>query len=335
MQCQSGYHAGGLKGVRISCRFRESTVALQGGGKYNGRVRWLVFLWFAAWLIAADPAAVERALAYLSQEVPKWPVENGCFSCHNNGDAARALYTAGRLQPLASTTAWLRKTEDWDKGRSNSPGSDKTLARYQFSVALSAAAASGAIKDEELLGRVAANLVRLQQPDGAWRVEDDGEAPGSPVTWGTPLATHLSRDFLTRVGGHDEAIRRSGEWLLRLRPRYLIDEAAVLLAFPRDPVIRQRAASRFATAQTSDGGWGPRANAPAEVFDTAVVLLALDASGEATMIRRGREFLIRNQQPSGGWTETTRPSGSASYAQHVSTTAWATLALLGTDANRN
>ena len=297
-------------------------------------MRWLLLHACTLCLTAAEPAT-ERALTYLSAEVPKWPQENACFSCHNNGDGARALYAAGRLKPLASTTRWLRKPDEWDKGKSDSPGSDKTLARYQFTTALLAAVESGAVPDRALLTSAAATLAGLQQPDGSWRVEDEGEAPGSPVTWGTTLATYFVRDVLKRAGGHDGTVRLSGKWLLRSQRRYVIDEAAVLLAFPKDAAIRKRALDRFAKAQTSDGGWGPRAHAPAEVFDTAVVILALQAAGERTMVRQGRDFLLRNQQPTGGWIETTRPSGSSSYAQHVSTTAWATLALLATDANRN
>ena len=37
-----------------------------------------------------------RAVAFLSREVPRWSRENHCYSCHNNGDAARALYQASR-----------------------------------------------------------------------------------------------------------------------------------------------------------------------------------------------------------------------------------------------
>src|SRR5688572_462950 len=45
-----------------------------------------------------DPiaAAEARAVEFLKREVPAWSRDNGCFSCHNNGDAARALYTASR-----------------------------------------------------------------------------------------------------------------------------------------------------------------------------------------------------------------------------------------------
>src|SRR5262245_46865261 len=65
----------------------------------------------------STPAA--RAVRYLAREVPQWPVKNKCFSCHNNGDAARALYVARRsgiaVDPgaLDSTDRWLRRPEGW------------------------------------------------------------------------------------------------------------------------------------------------------------------------------------------------------------------------------
>ena len=41
-------------------------------------------------------------------------------------------------------------------------------------------------------------------------------------------------------------------------------------------------------------------------------------------------FLLAEQLDDGGWVETTRPPGQQSYAQHISTSGWATLALLAT-----
>src|SRR6185436_19333086 len=40
--------------------------------------------------------AESRAVEFLKREVPAWSRDNGCFSCHNNGDAARALYAASK-----------------------------------------------------------------------------------------------------------------------------------------------------------------------------------------------------------------------------------------------
>jgi hypothetical protein len=34
------------------------------------------------------PLPERRAVAFLTREVPRWSVENRCFSCHNNGDAS-------------------------------------------------------------------------------------------------------------------------------------------------------------------------------------------------------------------------------------------------------
>jgi len=261
-------------------------------------------------------------------------MKNGCFSCHNNGDGARALYAAGITGPAASTTTWLRAPADWGKGKMDGGSSDKTLALYQFSAALTSAVEAGVLSDRKALRDAARSLAAVQSASGAWRVDDEGEAPGSPVTWGTTLATYFGRRTLLAAGGYDAEVARAEAYLRNVEPRHTPDEAAVLLALPNEPNFRKRAVERFTRMQTSDGGWGPRQSAPAEVFDTALVLLALQAAGEKSLIPRGREFLIRTQQNSGGWPETTRPSGSQSYAQHISTTAWATLALLATDPQR-
>src|SRR5262249_40266900 len=83
-----------------------------------------------------DPGkgAEARAVDFLRREVPAWSRDNGCFSCHNNGDAARALYTASqqgyRISPdaLAETTAWLSEPRKWDKGKGNPGFNDQRLA---------------------------------------------------------------------------------------------------------------------------------------------------------------------------------------------------------------
>ena len=92
---------------------------------------------------------------------------------------------------------------------------------------------------------------------------------------------------------------------------------------------RQRAASLMREGQAADGGWGPFVTSQPEVFDTALVVLALSSAREMPeAVRRGRAYLLERQQDDGSWVETTRPSGGESYAQRISTTAWALLALL-------
>src|SRR5579862_3333176 len=89
----------------------------------------------------AAPGPEQRAVDYLAREVPRWSRENGCFSCHNNGDAARALYAAAERgyrvekEALEDTARWLAAPGEWDR-KSDNPGfSDKKLANIQFAAA--------------------------------------------------------------------------------------------------------------------------------------------------------------------------------------------------------
>ncbi|MDP7691592.1 MAG: hypothetical protein QGG89_07100 [Vicinamibacterales bacterium] len=109
-----------------------------------------------ACLVAAqsqDASPEARAISFLSAEVPRWPTKNNCFSCHNNGDAARALYTAVGMgyeveaEALRDTTAWLQEPEAWDDNALGLEFADKKLARIQFAGALGDAMVAGAISD--------------------------------------------------------------------------------------------------------------------------------------------------------------------------------------------
>ena len=299
-----------------------------------------VFTVLAAAQILAAQSPEQRAVDYLARETPRWSKENKCFSCHNNGDAARALYVASRRgykvprEALADTTGWLAKPADWDSNRGDPAASDKKLARIQFSAALVEAETG----DREALTRAAESLLPFQEEDGSWQI--DVAAVGSPVTYGTALATYMARRTL-EAGYTDrlsEAMSKATLWLLRSRPKSVIDQAAVVLALPKFEPVAQRCVELLLGAQSSDGGWGPYAQVSSEPFDTAVAMLALqkfddrDRTGKA--IDRGRTFLAGQQQADGGWPATTRPAGAQSYAQHISTSGWATLALILTDSKR-
>jgi len=285
-------------------------------------------------LLAGTPE--ERAVEYLSREVPKWSRENHCFSCHNNGDAARSLFLAARsgyavpAAALPATVEWLRQPANWENNQ-GTPGfgvpgfNDAKLARVQFSAAL----VEARLSDRGPLLAAAESLVPLQDADGSWRI-DTGGLPGAPATYGASLATYMARRTLEAADPRRfaTAIARANQWLAAQRPGNIVDAAAMLLALPKSEAVRKKCIDLFVGAQTSDGGWGSQPRAPAEAFDTAVVLLVLDAAGVARPIARGREFLIRMQQSDGGWAETTRPSGNTSYAEHISTTGWVLYALL-------
>jgi hypothetical protein len=276
---------------------------------------------------------LETALAFLSREVPHWPQENHCYSCHNNGDAARALYLAGqrgyqiRPSALEGTTVWLQTPEKWDEIHGAPAASDRKLGHIQFAAALAEAVRTGAVRDRAPLRTAAESLVKLQDTDGAWRV-DTGGLPGAPATYGTALATYLSRRTLeTADAAHFAAsIERATRWLAAAKPGSTVDAAALLLASP----ARDDCRNFLLGAQTSDGGWGAQPKMPAETFDTAIVLLALRGHGAAA--DRGRAWLVKMQDSEGAWPETTRPSGGQSYAERISSAAWAVYALIETQA---
>jgi hypothetical protein len=276
--------------------------------------------------------AEARAVRYLAREVPLWPVKNKCFSCHNNGDAARALLAARRLSipfddaALQSTIEWLRRPEGWEDNGPKVEYSDKKLATLEFAHALLLVTE----KEDPSLIRAAERVAALQEKDGSWAVDADG-LPGSPVTYGRTLATVVALRIFASADPKRFAdpIDRAQRWLLNKKPDGVFDVAALLLGGRRNP---EECLEILRKGQTRDGGWGPYVTSPPEVFDTAVALLALmaqiDQPGVPEMVRRGREYLVQTQESDGSWPETTRPPGAESYAQRISTTGWALLALL-------
>jgi hypothetical protein len=275
-----------------------------------------------------DSVPEARAVAFLAREVPSWPVENKCFSCHNNGDAARALFEARRRgfevgAALEATERWLRRPEAWDSNGPEGEFSDRVLADLQFGFAL----ASGP-DDRAALLRAAERVRGRQQADGSWG-DDSGGLPGGPVTYGRTLATAAGRIVAARAGDA-ETRRRADAWLLAKRPVRVLDASALL--FSGAEVDREACLELLGRGQQADGGWGPYEASRSEVFDTALALLALsgfrDRPGVAGRIERGRRFLVGAQQADGSWAETTRPPGAVSYAHRISTSGWAALALL-------
>jgi hypothetical protein len=299
-------------------------------------------------LTAAAAEPERRAVAYLAHETPRWYAENRCFSCHNNGDGARALFLAAQRRyavpasALADTVRWLRDPAGWNRNPGNPGFSDKRLARIQFAAALAEAWRTGYTRDRNALLRAAASLVPEQESGGAspgsWKIDTGGVA-GAPATYGSTLATYMARRTLEIADASRFAapIRRANQWMTAADPQNVLDRAAILLALPK---LAPKHLDELLAAQTSDGGWGPQPHAPAEAFDTAVALLALHVHGAgdahaASAIERGRAFLAKFQLADGSWPETTRPAGFTSYAERISTAGWAAYALLITDSKGN
>ena len=203
---------------------------------------------------------------------------------------------------------------------------------------------------KDAVDSAAAIVAADQQDDGSWRL-DSSDSIGSPATYGTALATVFARRTLVASGlsALGERIARADRWLSRLEVHNVPDATAIMFAFadpPSGPVPDnwRAAVELLQKGQGRDGGWGPYVTSPAEPFDTALATLALHALTRrpsraepsytratlADAIAKGRAYLVRQQLADGSWNETTRPAGQTSYAQRISTTGWALLALIET-----
>lgn len=296
--------------------------------------------------------AVARAVAYLSVEVPRWRIEHPCYSCHNNGDATRALLAASGNghaigDSLDDTLAWLATPARWDSNGRRGGSEELPLARIQFATALVSMVAFGRAT-QEALDQAALMLVGHQQEDGSFRLSDT-QLLGGATFYGTSLATALARRVLARAK-NDAAqapLGKANTWLRSAPPTTVLDGSAILLGLERDGddgaiAQRQRCLDVLKRGQGPDGGWGPYLTSQSEPFDTALAVLALvglrniqaiaiDPFTDRELvvaIRRGQAYLTSTQNPDGSWPETTRPANGESYAQRISTTAWSLQALL-------
>jgi squalene cyclase len=301
---------------------------------------------------APGPDPVARAVTYLAAEVPRWRREHPCYSCHNNGDAARALLAATRRGhavggALDDTLAWIATPERWDQNARRGGSEELPLARIQFAGALASMFDAGRASSDAV-DRAASMLVSHQQRDGAWHLSES-QILGGATSYGTALATAAARRVLARANASSmaAAVSRANQWLRARRIETVLEASSVLYGLDTDADAdaarqRRRCLEILKQAQGPDGGWGPYVTSQSEPFDSALALLAMAplmtrpqlaspvyADAELrTAIQRARRYLTGAQNDDGSWTETTRPPGQESYAQRISTTAWSLLALL-------
>jgi hypothetical protein len=255
-------------------------------------------------------------------------------------------------EALHSTNDWLAEPGRWDDNGGNGVFDDRTLARIQFANALLSAQEAGLSSDGDALLR-AGDLVAVDQSaDGSWRL-DASSSIGSPATYGRFLSTWAARRVLLAASAERfrPAIEAADRWLRRAEVKTVLDAAAVVLALgladdAEAMAQRRHCLDLIVAGKAPSGGWGPYVTSAAEPFDTAVVLLGLLSLSERPdlaqpsldedelheAIRSARTFLVQRQLPDGSWPETTRPAGQVSYAQYISTSGWATLALLVAEA---
>ena len=167
-----------------------------------------------------QPTAEQKAIQFLAREVPRWRADHDCYSCHNNGDAARALYLAVKQnyavpsESLRTTNDWLARPERWDDNGGNGVFDDRTLARIQFANALLSARQAGLSGDHNALLRAGDLVAEDQSSDGSWRL-DASNSIGSPATYGRFLTTWAARQVLTAADVPTKHVERAAEALGR------------------------------------------------------------------------------------------------------------------------
>ena len=213
----------------------------------------------------AHDAAIKRGVAFLSKEVPKWHAEHPCYSCHNNGDATRALIAAGMRgydigSAVDDTVDFLRVPSKWDQNKAPGGFDDRTLARIQFASALAAAARAGRAPESTLVD-AAKVLAADQQGDGSW-VLDASKSLASPTTYGSLLATASARATLVASGREpdDFTIVQTDRFFRGVQVENVIDAAAVALGLDvgEDVMaenLRAKCLGIIREGQGPSGGW--------------------------------------------------------------------------------
>ena len=220
----------------------------------------------------ASAASEARAVAYLTAEVPRWRREHPCYSCHNNGDATRALLAAtahGHVvgTALDDTLAWLATPERWEQNASRGGSEELPLARIQFAGALVSTADAGRAS-QDALNRAAELLIPHQQADGSWQL-NASQLLGGATFYGRSLATASARRVLSRAQS-DTAMAsrvRADAWLRSFEVATVLDASSVLIGLEGgdDRAAadqRARCLTLLRKGQGPDGGWGPYVTSP-------------------------------------------------------------------------
>lgn len=259
-------------------------------------------------------AAAEKALPHLRAAAEGHVEQKTCFACHNQTHPLLAFAAAkGRgfdVPPdlfkaqAEHVAAFLESNAEKFRRGEGTGGAADSAGMALYALELAGHAPDAATE------AVVEFLLKSQTKEGRWRVSGfrpPSEASSFSTTF---LAARGLRVWATagqqeRAGKAADAARA---WLPGAKAHDTEDRVFRLLALDElkaDPKDVAAAAWELLKTQRADGGWGQKADMPADAYATGSALVALHrAGGLATdhpAYARGVGFLVRTQLPDGTW----------------------------------
>jgi ankyrin repeat protein len=290
--------------------------------------------------------AVRKAVALFEKPSYNFIRISGCNSCHSQ-DLPSAAAALARDHGIPGPKEIPQLTETM-----NGESPDRTMDLIAASIP-----SMGWEMFDRGMNRVPADdysdavihyLKAMQEPEGYWKAPDGRRPPmNSGDLQATALAIYSLRHFTPAAdrAETDAAVARAAAWLAAVQPATTQERAFHLLGLASAnaaPAAIDRAARALAAGQRDDGGWNQLPSMGSDAYATGQALYALSAAGkmpvDASVYRKGVQYLLRTQAADGSWHVKTRSIWTQPYFdsgfpyghdQWISSagTAWASMAL--------
>jgi squalene-hopene/tetraprenyl-beta-curcumene cyclase len=286
---------------------------------------------------AAIRQAVINATVFLDTGGAELEKGASCINCHHAPLRRWALHEADRAGIQVDLDALQRLTANQLQKLAELQDDYRDK---QWGHSLSAFYVLGNVDDVsstvsgDLLHSLTDIIVVEQSADGSWKAAQQFANQRRPGRDADQVQTMWSVLALSAASGAEvTAARNRGlEWLNATEPGTTIDARALRVLIERQwgqPERRQQALMQLLKTQRPDGGWGWQPDDPGEAWATGLALYALSQSNEeelASVIDRGRSFLLNTQQADGSWQVQGKLTANSDMSSYFGTV-WAIVGL--------